>query len=65
MAENKLRVREGKQIIPPEEGFIKDVLDRWGTPVWGKAIAAALHGIGICLCSWWGIEWLMSLFSQG
>jgi hypothetical protein len=65
MAENKLRVREGKQIIPPEEGFIKDVLDRWGIPVWGKAIAAALHGIGIGLCSWWGIEWLMSLFSQG
>ena len=65
MAENKLRAREGKAIIPPEEGFIKDVLDRCGIPVWGNAIAAALHGIGICLCSWWGIEWLMSLFSQG
>jgi len=65
MAENKLRAREGKAIIPPEEGFIKDVLDKWGIPVWGKAIAAALHGIGIGLCSWWGIEWLLSLFSQG
>jgi hypothetical protein len=64
MAENKLRVREGKHIIPPEEGFIKDALDRWGIPVWGKAVAAGLHGIGICLCSWWGIEWLMSLFSH-
>jgi uncharacterized protein DUF2784 len=65
MAENKLRAREGKAIIPPEEGFIKDVLDQWGVPVWGKTIAAALHGIGFCLCSWWGIEWLMSLLSQG
>lgn len=65
MAENKLRLREGKAIIPPEEGFIKNVLDRWGVPLWGQAISAALHGIGVCLCSWWGIEWLMSLFSQG
>jgi hypothetical protein len=65
MAENRLRKREGKAIIPPEEGFIKDVLDGWGVPVWGKAIAYALHGIGFCLCSWWGIEWLMSVFSHG
>lgn len=63
MAENRLRVREGKAAIPPEEGFIKDVLDRWGIPVWGNTIAAALHGIGFCLCGWWGIEWLMSVFS--
>jgi Protein of Unknown function (DUF2784) len=65
MAENKLRVREGRAIIPPEEGFIKDVLDHWGIPVWGNTIAAVLHGIGFCLCSWWGIEWLMSLFRHG
>ena len=64
MAENKLRLREGKAIIPPEEGFIKNVLDRWGVPLWGHAISSALHGIGVCLCSWWGIEWLMSLFSR-
>jgi hypothetical protein len=63
MAENKLRLREGKAIIPPEEGFIKNVLDRWGVPLWGQALSSALHGIGVCLCSWWGIEWLMSLFS--
>jgi len=65
MAENTLRAREGKPIIPPEEGFIRDVFDRWGIPGWGKAVAAALHVIGICLCSWWGVEWLMSLFRQG
>jgi hypothetical protein len=64
MAENELRVREGKPIIPPEEGFIKDVLDGWGVPVWGKGIAVALHGIGFGLCTWWGVEWLMSFFSQ-
>jgi uncharacterized protein DUF2784 len=65
MAENKLRLREGKPIIPPEEGFIKTMLDRWGVPLWGQAISAALHCIGVCLCTWWGIEWLMSLFGQG
>ena len=65
LAENKLRVREGAELIPPDEGFINDFLDRWGIPVWGKAATAALHGIGIALCSWWGIEWLMSLFNQG
>jgi hypothetical protein len=64
MAENKLRVREGKEIIPPEEGFIKDFLEQLGIPVWGKTIAAVLHGIGICLCGWWGIEWLLSLLSK-
>ena len=65
MAENKLRVREGRAIIPPEEGCIKVVLDEWGVPVWGHAVAIVFHGIGFCLCSWWGIEWLMSIFSRG
>src|SRR5678816_93094 len=64
MAENKFRVREGKPIIPPEEGFIKEVLDGWGVPGWGKAVAVALRGIGYGLCGWWGIEWLMSMFSR-
>jgi hypothetical protein len=64
MAENKFRVREGKPIIPPEEGFIKEVLDGWGVPGWGKAVAVALRGIGYGLCGWWGIEWLMSIVSR-
>jgi hypothetical protein len=64
MAENKLRAREGKEIIPPEEGFIKDFLGRIGIPVWGRTVATTLHGIGIGLCSWWGIEWLVSLFNK-
>lgn len=59
LAENKLRIQEGKAVIPPNEGFIRDTVGRWGIPVSGQAVAAALHGIGISLCVWWGIEWLM------
>jgi len=46
VAENKLRLREGKAIIPPRRLYKKRARPM-GRPAVGHAISSALHGIGV------------------
>lgn len=59
LAENEARSREGRPLMPPESGFVPDVLGRLGLPVSGEAVGLALYAIGFTLCGWYGVEWLL------
>jgi hypothetical protein len=61
IAENRLRVLEGKPAISVEEGFISHRLARWGISVSGRTVARGLRGLGFFLCGWWAIEWALRL----
>lgn len=58
LAENAARTREGLPIMPPDSGFIPDVLARFGITVSGHAVGLFLYGLGVSLCSWIGYTWL-------
>lgn len=58
LTENQARAREGLPIMPPESGFIPDVLARFGIVVSGNAVALFLYGLGFSLCGWFGLSWL-------
>ena len=58
LSENEARAREGLPIMPPEGGFIPDVLARFGIAVTGHTVALVFYGIGFSLCGWLGISWV-------
>lgn len=58
LSENEARAREGLPIMPPEGGFIPDVLARFGIAVTGNTVALVFYGIGFSLCGWFGISWM-------
>ena len=59
IAENKLRMLEGKAAIPHDQGFTSHLLAQWGMPVSDKAVTAGLHALGVSLCIWWGMDYAM------
>lgn len=59
LAENEARAREGKPIMPPNSGFVPDVFARLGVTVSGDTVGVLLYAIGVSLCGWFGIEWLI------
>jgi hypothetical protein len=59
LVENEARAREGLSIMPPQSGFIPDVLGRLGISVSGELVGLLLYGIGFSLCGWFGVEWLL------
>jgi hypothetical protein len=58
LTENAARAREGLPLMPPESGFIPDVLARFGIVVSGNAVAFFLYGLGFSLCGWIWYTWL-------
>jgi divalent metal cation (Fe/Co/Zn/Cd) transporter len=58
LSENEARQREGLPVMPPEGGFIPDVLARFGVAVSGHTVALVFYGIGFSLCGWFGISWM-------
>lgn len=59
LAENEARAREGRPLMPPESGFVPDVLARAGLRVSGQTVGTVLYAIGASLCGWYGIAWLI------
>ena len=59
LTENAARVREGLPIMPPESGFIPDVLARWGIVVPGSAVTLFLYSLGFSLCGWFALTWML------
>lgn len=59
LVENEARAREGLPIMPPDSGFVPDVLARFGLSVSGEAVGVLLYGIGLSLCGWFGVNWLI------
>lgn len=57
LVENAALAREGRPIMPPDQGFIPDVLSSLGISASGNAVGLVLYGIGLSLCGWFGIEW--------
>jgi hypothetical protein len=60
LVENEARVREGRPIMPPDSGFVPDVLARFGVTITGDAVGVFLYGIGLSLCGWFGVSWLFA-----
>ena len=58
LSENEARAREGLPVMPPDGGFIPDVLARFGIAVTGQTVALVFYGIGFSLCGWFGISWM-------
>ena len=58
LTENEARAREGLPIIPPDSGFIPDVLAHFGIAVSGNTVALVLYGLCFSLCGWFGLTWL-------
>lgn len=61
LAENEARRREGRAIMPPDSGFVPDVLARFGVTLSGNTVGLALYGLGLSLCSWWSVVWLIEM----
>ena len=59
LTENAARRREGKAVIPPDSGFIPDVLAHAGIHVPGPTVTAVLYAIGLSLCGWIGLTWVL------
>jgi hypothetical protein len=59
LTENAARVREGLPIMPPEDGFVPDVLARWGIAVSGSAVTVFLYSLGFSLCGWFALTWTL------
>jgi len=59
LAENAARLREGRPAMPPDSGFIPDVLANIGVRVPGQSVTLALYVVGFSLCGWIGLTWLL------
>jgi hypothetical protein len=59
LTENAARVREGRPLMPPEDGFVPDVLARLGIAVSGNAVTVLLYGLGFSLCGWFALDWTL------
>jgi hypothetical protein len=57
LVENEALAREGLPIMPPQSGFIPDVLARFGISVSGELVGLVLYGIGLSVCGWFGVQW--------
>jgi len=45
--------------MPPDSGFIPDVLANIGVHVPGQSVTLALYVVGFSLCGWIGLTWLL------
>ena len=59
LTENAARVREGLPMMPPEDGFVPDVLARLGIVVPGRAVTVFLYSLGFSLCGWFALTWTL------
>jgi len=59
LAENVARRREGRPAMPPDSGFIPDVLANIGVHVPGHAVTLVLYVVGFSLCGWIGLTWVL------
>jgi hypothetical protein len=63
LSENNARAHEGMPPMPPESGFVSDVLAQAGITVSGLSVGRALYAVGLGLCVWFSIEWLIGFQS--
>jgi hypothetical protein len=63
LAENHARAHEGAPPMPPQDGFVPDVLATVGITVSGETVGTVLYAVGLVLCTWFGLDWLMGLQS--
>jgi hypothetical protein len=56
LAENNARTRQGMPAMPPEHGFVPDVLGRAGIAVSGDTVGTVLYVLGLGLCAWFGFD---------
>jgi len=59
LTENAARQREGRPAMPPDSGFIPDVLANLGVHVPGQSVTLALYVVGFSLCGWIGLTYLL------
>ena len=60
LTENSARMREGLPIMPPESGFVPDILARSGIIVSGDVVTVLLYALGFSVCGWFALTWWWS-----
>lgn len=59
LAENHARAREGAPLMPPDGGFVTDILAHAGIAVSGETVGNVLYAVGVGLCVWFGVDQLI------